>query len=51
MPEMTAKPFRRLFKPNYLMVCATLGIFLLLYLFGAVMYGIIPSLPPVVVRR
>ena len=39
MPEMTAKPFRRLFKPNYLMVYATLGIFLLLYLFGAVMYG------------
>ena len=25
MPEMTAKPFRRLFKPNYLMVYATLG--------------------------
>ncbi len=31
--------FSRLFKPNYLMVYATLGIFLLIYAFGAVMYG------------
>ena len=29
----------RLFKPNYLMVYATLGIFALLYLFGALLYG------------
>lgn len=29
----------RLMNPNYLMVYATLGIFLLIYLFGAILYG------------
>lgn len=29
----------RLFNPKYLMVYATLGIFLLIYLFGAILYG------------
>lgn len=33
------RPFARLFKPNYLMVYATLGIFLLIYLVGALLYG------------
>ncbi len=39
MPEIRTSPLKRLFKPNYLMVYATLGIFLLIYLFGAIMYG------------
>ncbi len=29
----------RLFNPKYIMVFATLGVFLLIYLFGAIMYG------------
>lgn len=46
MPERTLKRTNegpslaaRLFKPNYLMVYATLGIFALLYLAGALLYG------------
>ncbi|MGI6694984.1 MAG: ABC transporter permease subunit [Christensenellales bacterium] len=42
MPETKMIPARgkiRLFKPNYLMVYATLGIFLMIYLFGAILYG------------
>lgn len=45
MPDQSMKSSRkgalafRLFKPNYLMVYATLGIFALLYLFGALLYG------------
>ena len=42
MPENTLTPTKaklRLFKPNYLMVYATLGIFLMIYLFGALLYG------------
>lgn len=46
MPERTVKHraaggslAARLFKPNYLMVYATLGIFALIYLFGAILYG------------
>lgn len=46
MPERSIKRldaggglWKRLFKPNYIMVYATLGIFALIYLFGAILYG------------
>ena len=31
--------FSRIMNPKYIMVYATIGIFLIIYIFGAVMYG------------
>ena len=44
LPVLSAQPQRqslsaRLFNPKYIMVYATLGVFFLIYLFGALMYG------------